>query len=84
MSEPACLFKDKINLKLPGGAGFGAHQDAPAFSTFGQRYHITMLVALDDQRDDNGGLEVSDPVRGLLPQASDGTLAPSVEATGRA
>ena len=27
LAEPAVLFKDKINLKLPGGDGFKAHQD---------------------------------------------------------
>jgi hypothetical protein len=30
LGEPAVLFKDKINLKLPGGDGFKAHQDAQA------------------------------------------------------
>ncbi len=25
--EPAMLFKDKINFKLPGGDGFKPHQD---------------------------------------------------------
>jgi predicted HD phosphohydrolase len=29
--EPAVLFKEKINYKLPGGAGFAAHQDSPAY-----------------------------------------------------
>src|SRR5438034_1164515 len=28
--EPVVLFKDKVNFKLPGGAGFSPHQDAPA------------------------------------------------------
>jgi hypothetical protein len=82
MGEAAYLFKEKVNLKLPGGAGYLAHQDAPAFTTFGQRYHITMCVALDDQRPDNGGLEVSDPVAiyETLPQAPDGTIDPALEA----
>mmetsp|Transcript_21388 Transcript_21388/g.63932 ORF Transcript_21388/g.63932 Transcript_21388/m.63932 type:complete len:240 (-) Transcript_21388:689-1408(-) len=31
--EPAVLFKDKINFKGPGGAGFLAHQDATAYAT---------------------------------------------------
>ena len=30
MGEPAVLFKEKINFKLPGGNGFLPHQDAPA------------------------------------------------------
>ena len=82
MGEPARLFKEKINYKLPGGAGFTAHQDAPAFTTFDQRYHITMLVAVDEQRADNGGLEMSDPVETyrMLDQAPDGTIDPEIEA----
>ena len=28
--EPAVLFKDKINFKMPGGGGFLCHQDATA------------------------------------------------------
>src|SRR2546430_4590866 len=35
--EPVVLFKDKINFKLPGGAGFAPHQDAPAYVDFGIR-----------------------------------------------
>ena len=48
MSEPATLFKEKINFKLPGGAGFSAHQDAPAFCDFGPEYHITMMISVDE------------------------------------
>jgi len=33
--ETVVLFKDKINFKLPGGAGFAPHQDAPAYVDFG-------------------------------------------------
>lgn len=74
--EPTVLFKEKINFKLPGGAGFEPHQDAPAFTTFGQRYHITVMVAVDAATRENGCLEVVDGFHGagLLPQASDGTL----------
>jgi predicted HD phosphohydrolase len=28
-NEPAVLFKEKINFKMPGGAGFAIHQDTP-------------------------------------------------------
>ena len=28
LGEPAILFKDKINMKMPGGDGFKPHQDA--------------------------------------------------------
>jgi 2-aminoethylphosphonate dioxygenase len=74
--EPARLFKEKINFKLAGGAGFQPHQDAPAFTTFGQRYHVTLMVSIDPATRENGCLEVVDGYHGagLLPQAEDGTL----------
>jgi ectoine hydroxylase-related dioxygenase (phytanoyl-CoA dioxygenase family) len=76
MGEPAVLFKEKINFKLPGGAGFRAHQDAPAFVTFGQSYHVTAMLSVDATTRENGCLEVVDGFHraGLLPQASDQTL----------
>jgi hypothetical protein len=81
MGEPAVLFKEKVNFKLPGASGFKAHQDAPAFNTFGHRYHITMMVAIDDSTIENGCLEISNPVEvyTLLPQADDKTVAPTIE-----
>jgi predicted HD phosphohydrolase len=77
MGEPAVLFKEKINFKLPGGSGFAAHQDAPAFGSFGQRYHITVLITLDRSDRSNGGLEFANPVPvyQTLPQNADGTVA---------
>ena len=74
--EPAVLFKEKINFKLPGGAGFEPHQDAPAFTTFGQRYHVTVMISVDPATTQNGCLEIVDGFHGagLLPQAPDGTL----------
>src|SRR5581483_4347632 len=45
--EPVVLFKDKINFKLPGGAGFADHQDAPAYVDFGVRDHLTVMVPVD-------------------------------------
>ncbi len=81
MGEPAALFKEKINFKLPGGAGFTAHQDAPAFTTFGQHYHLTVLIAVDPSDRSNGGLEFSDPVDvgTTLPQRPDGSISEAVE-----
>ena len=81
MNEPAVLFKEKINFKLPGGAGFAAHQDAPAFISFGQRYHITALVTVDASDRSNGGLEFGAPVPvyETLPQNADGTVADHLE-----
>lgn len=77
MGEPAMLFKEKINFKLPGGAGFAPHQDAPAFTTFRQHYHVTMMVPVDASTPENGCLEVvhGHHDRGTLAQADDGTLS---------
>jgi len=76
--EPAILFKEKINHKLPGGAGYAPHQDAPAYP-YGSR-HVTMLLAIDDAGPENGCLEF---VRGrhregLLPTDGSGCLAASI------
>lgn len=48
MGERAVLYKEKINVKYPGGKGFTPHQDAPAYVTFGQTYHISMMLAIDN------------------------------------
>lgn len=69
LGEPAILFKEKINFKLPGGAGFGPHQDAPAYTTFKQRYHLTIMIASDKSDIENGCLEVvpGEHKLGMLP-----------------
>lgn len=81
MGEAACLFKEKINYKLPGGGGFEAHQDAPAFKSFDQHFHITFLVAVDAQTPENGRLEFSEPVPvyETLPQGSGGVIDAELE-----
>ena len=58
LGEPAVLFKEKLNYKLPGGNGFTAHQDAPAFCAFGQDFHITAMVSVDATTVLNGCLEM--------------------------
>ncbi|MBO6701249.1 MAG: phytanoyl-CoA dioxygenase family protein [Pseudomonadales bacterium] len=63
MGEKAVLFKEKINFKLPGGQGFLAHQDAPAFTTFDQRFHITMMLSVDPTTVENGCLEIAETQR---------------------
>ena len=83
MGEPAVLFKEKINFKLPGGQGFAPHQDAPAFVAFNQRYHITAMIGIDHATPENGCLEVVSDLglSTLLPQEADGTIEAS--AAGR-
>lgn len=80
--EPTVLFKEKLNFKLAGGAGFAAHQDAPAFTSFGQTYHVTLMLSADATTEENGCLEVVDGFcePRTLPQADDGTLHPDVVA----
>jgi hypothetical protein len=56
LGEPAVLYKEKINYKLPGGAGFSPHQDAPAYPMID--VHVSAMVAVDDADATNGGLEV--------------------------
>ena len=57
--EPAVLFKDKINFKLPGSDGFKAHQDVQAGWDDYARCHISMLVSIDAANAANGYLEVA-------------------------
>lgn len=80
LGEEALLFKEKINFKLPGGAGFAPHQDAPAFTSFEQSVHITAMLSVDATTAQNGCLEIAPhPGAGLtLSMASDLTLAAGV------
>eukprot|EP01035_Chromulina_nebulosa_P020292 gene20292-26340_t len=57
-NDHAVLFKEKINFKLPGGAGFAAHQDTPAYINMGTS-HITAMIAIDPCTIANGCLYVS-------------------------
>lgn len=59
LGEEALLFKEKINFKLPGGAGFAPHQDAPAFTSFEQSVHITAMLSVDATTAQNGCLEIA-------------------------
>lgn len=56
--EEMLLFKDKINYKLPGGNGFGAHLDAPAYDHIGRIEHTTANLAVDAATVANGCVEV--------------------------
>jgi 2-aminoethylphosphonate dioxygenase len=57
--EPAVLFKDKINFKMPGGDGFKAHQDVQAGWDRYAQLHITALVSIDPATETNGCLELA-------------------------
>jgi 2-aminoethylphosphonate dioxygenase len=56
LGEPAVLYKEKVNHKLPGGAGYSPHQDAPAYPMID--VHVSAMIAVDDADATNGGLEV--------------------------
>lgn len=56
LEEEAVLYKEKVNYKLVGGAGFAPHQDAPAYRFIDN--HISCMVAVDDSTPENGCLDV--------------------------
>ncbi len=66
--EPAVLFKDKINYKIPGSSGFRAHQDAQAGWNQYCATQITVMVSIDATTLENGCLELAcaHHTRGLL------------------
>ncbi|MEW6278886.1 MAG: phytanoyl-CoA dioxygenase family protein [Candidatus Eremiobacterota bacterium] len=71
LGEPAVLFKDKINFKLPGGDGFKAHQDVQAGWDVYASLHLTAMVAVDRATAENGRLEI---VRGQHQDGLKGTM----------
>lgn len=59
MEGPVVLFKDKINFKMPGGAGFLPHQDQQAgWSTYAPIF-VTAMVSIDPTTLENGCLEIA-------------------------
>jgi hypothetical protein len=59
MGGPAVLFKDKINLKLPGGGGFKAHQDQQAGWSHYAPLFVTAMVTLEASDLANGCLNIA-------------------------
>ncbi|MCX6512690.1 MAG: phytanoyl-CoA dioxygenase family protein [Actinobacteria bacterium] len=79
LGEPAVLYKEKINYKLSGGAGYSPHQDAPAYR-FIER-HISCMLAVDAATPENGCLEVvSGRQQEILPQDERGCISAEVVA----
>ena len=63
LDGPAVLFKEKVNFKKAGGAGFEPHQDQQAgWSTYAPSF-VTALVSIDQATVENGCLEMSDAPR---------------------
>ena len=59
LGEAAVLFKEKINFKMPGGAGFEAHQDQQAGWSAYAPLFVTAMVSIDPATVDNGCLELA-------------------------
>ncbi len=80
LGEPAVLYKEKINYKLAGGAGYSPHQDAPAYRFVDT--HVSCMIAIDDSLRENGCLEVvADCFADVLPMNERGCIADAVVAT---
>ena len=81
MTEQAVLYKEKINYKYPGGGGYAAHQDAPAYEFID--YHITCLISVDPATLESGCLYFA-PGRhqeGFIALDEKGCVAPETAAT---
>mmetsp|Transcript_34887 Transcript_34887/g.76934 ORF Transcript_34887/g.76934 Transcript_34887/m.76934 type:complete len:331 (-) Transcript_34887:79-1071(-) len=81
--EGALLFKEKINFKLAGGAGFSTHQDSPAYIGLATD-HISVMVAADAATRENGCLQVCPGNWGThskVPLTPQGVVTPEAEAS---
>lgn len=58
LGAPSCLFKEKINYKMAGGAGFEPHQDQQAGWSRYAPIFVTALVCIDRATAANGCLEM--------------------------
>jgi Phytanoyl-CoA dioxygenase (PhyH) len=64
IGEPVTAFKDKLNYKQPGGAGFSVHQDKVAYPGVGRV--MSILVAIDDCSVESGCLWIAGGVDTVL------------------
>ncbi len=64
LGEPVTAFKDKVNYKQPGGAGFSPHQDKVAYPGVGRV--MSILVAVDDCSIESGCLWLAGDVHEVL------------------
>jgi len=81
LGQPAVLYKEKINYKYPGGGGYAAHQDAPAYAFI--KNHITCSLAVDPATPENGCLFFVSGLHktGLLPLDAVGCIDPKFAET---
>ena len=76
LGEPAVAFKDKINYKQPGGAGFRPHQDRLAYP--GVARVLSILVAIDECTTESGCLWLAEGVEEPLPTDERGVVREDV------
>jgi 2-aminoethylphosphonate dioxygenase len=76
LGEPATAFKDKINYKHPGGAGFRPHQDRLAYPGVAQV--LSILVAIDECTTESGCLWLAEGVDEPLPTDDRGVVRSDV------
>jgi hypothetical protein len=76
LGEPAVAFKDKLNYKHPGGAGFRPHQDVVAYP--GAHRVLSILVAIDECTTASGCLWIAEDVDEELPVDSRGVVRDDV------
>jgi len=69
---PALAFKDKLNYKQPGGAGFSPHQDVLAYP--GVTDVVSILVAVDECSTTSGCLWLAADVDAVLPTDERGVV----------
>jgi len=67
---PFVLFKDKCNVKNPGGGAFPPHQDIAAYNHFNSDFYLSAAVILDDSTLQNGCLQVADDYKSVSNTAS--------------
>lgn len=60
LGRKVILFKEKINIKPPGGRGYGAHYDGPSAAAMGfsAQHFVTVQIAVDAQTMANGCLQL--------------------------
>jgi len=60
VGEECIIFKEKINLKQPGGNGFRTHQDIVSRWDDFASYFMNIFIAVDECTIENGCLEIAD------------------------
>jgi ectoine hydroxylase-related dioxygenase (phytanoyl-CoA dioxygenase family) len=76
LGEDVVDFKDKINYKQPGGAGFSPHQDVLAYP--GASRVMSVLVAVDECTTKSGCIWLAAGVDEVLDSDDRGVVVPAV------